>query len=393
MRTVHRCLGIFVTLIVLGGAAPADGFDGQPHEAIGGPDKAASLNTRLHEALDHVREQQHVPGCVAAYVLADGRAHAFASGLADVEYRRPMTPETRLMSGSIGKMFVAATALTLVRDGTLDLDAPISRWLGNEPWFSHLPNGDQITLRMLLTHSSGLRDHVFLPSFSRDVVASLATPDYVFPPERLVSYVLDTVPLFPAGRGYAYSDTGYILAGMIIERASGRPYDELVQERILYPLNLSLTSPSAGRIHAGLAQGYVDPQNPIIRGLTTSLERGVYRFNPGSEWTGGGLVTNARDLATWIHALFGGRVLPAEVAQQIIDSKVPIAERRGYGLGAYLLETEFGPLYGHGGWFLGFRSYVAYVAERRTAVAVQCNSDKSNPDAIVHTLLEAMFRR
>src|SRR6056297_614268 len=116
-------------------------------------------------ALDAFQQEYGFPGATAAYVLQDGTSIVAATGLADVENGSPMTVQSRMLAASIGKTFVGATVVALAREGVLELDAPLARWLGDRQWFDRLPNHDVITLRQLLNHSSGLPDHVHLESF------------------------------------------------------------------------------------------------------------------------------------------------------------------------------------------------------------------------------------
>ena len=144
-----------------------------------------------------------------------------------------MTPRSRMLAASIGKTFVGATAVALAREGVLDLDSLVSQWLGNRPWFARLPNHDTITLRHLLTHRSGVPDHVHLESFAAALSQEWRKKENLFPPERLIQFVLDRPPLFEAGKGWAYTDTGYILIGLVIEKVTGRSYYTEIQERFL----------------------------------------------------------------------------------------------------------------------------------------------------------------
>jgi D-alanyl-D-alanine carboxypeptidase len=357
------------------------------------PDAGASLPVRFQAELDRLREANGLPGITAAYQLQDGTTQAFGSGFADRELDLPATAETRMMSGSTGKTFVGALAVTLAHDGKLGLDDPIQKWLGDEPWFARLPNARSITLRMLLNHSSGLRDHVFSEAFGTALLD--LDPERKFAPAELIGFILDTEPLFAPGQGYSYSDTNFILAGLILERAGGAPYYEQIEHRFLYPLGLTQTAPSPGRIHPGLAQGYLDPKGPLTGLGATTLDRGVFRFDPGSEWTGGGLVTSPRDLVRWACALFGGRATSAQALAAMLGSVAPKSgepgRNVGYGLGVGKGAGDFGPEYGHGGWFPGYRTSFAYYADHGVAVAVQTNGD-AVPGERVHELRQTLAR-
>lgn len=352
----------------------------QPQKLSGRPDKPIDVNAasaRFQKRLDALRSRHGFPGATAAFALADGRIVTVATGLADREEQIAMKPDSRMLSGSIGKTFVAALALQLVAEGKLSLDRPIKTWLGAEPWFDRLPGGNQITLRHLLTHSSGLPDHVYSPEYAHAVKSERnAEPDRIFPPRRLVNFVLDKELLFPVGEGYQYTDTGYILVGLIIEKAGGRPYYEQLQSRILGPLELTLTSPSNKRELTSLAPGHLAEDNRF--GLPQkNAELGLMRFNPGTEWTGGGLCSNPRDLVRWAMALYRGGLFETRWQRELLASKVPRDDsgERFYGLGVYVSQTPLGTSLGHGGWFPGWRSSMQYFPNHELAVAVQLNTD------------------
>lgn len=318
--------------------------------------QAARMQPATFQAtLDSMRDRYELPGATAAYVSADGSSGVAATGFADVESRRPMTPGSRMLAASIGKSFVGATAALLAHDGTLNLDTPIARWLEDRPWFGDLPGGDRITLRHLLTHRSGLPDHVHLEAFAEAVARRWQEPGNPFPPDTLIQFVLGRPALFEPGEGWAYSDTGYILAGLVIEAATGHNYYDLVQDRFLAPLGLRHTSPSNDRNLPGLAAGY-SADNPFGWPATSTVSDGTLAWHPGMEWTGGGLVSTAEDLARWGAALFGGTALPEAALDQMLsaNSVDPAQPDVGYGLGvAVYRASPFGPVYGQGGGFRG----------------------------------------
>jgi D-alanyl-D-alanine carboxypeptidase len=354
---------------------------------------ADSLAVRFQAELDRLRQANELPAMTAAYLLPDDEIPAvFASGTADRELGLPATVETRMLSGSTGKTFVAALALALQDEGKLDLDDPLQRWLGEEAWFARLPHGEATTVRMLLNHSSGLADHVYSEAFGA-ALTHLA-PDQTFAPADLIGFVLDSKPLFAPGQGYSYSDTNSILAGLVLERAGGAPFYEQIQHRFLYPLGLFLTGPSPGRIHAGLAQGYLSADRALAGLGETTLDGGVFRFDPGSEWTGGGLVTSPRDLARWASALYGGRAIGASAVEEMLASVAPGSGedgRSGYGLGVYIWKGDHGLEYGHGGWFPGYCTSVAFYPEQGVAVSVQTNTDDL-AGSDVHDLRRSLAR-
>lgn len=346
------------------------------------------------------------PGATVAFVLRDGRITGFATGFSDIEEKSVMSTESRMPVGSIGKTYVAAVALSMVSEGTLDLDAKIVKWLGDEPWFNRLPNQEMITLRHLLNHSSGLIDHVFdTGSGFQDYFKKQLSPDNAertIDPRELVQFVLDREPLFPSGEGFHYSDTGYILVGLIIEKASGSTYYEELSNRFLKPMNLTFTSPLKQQKIVGLAQGYA-PKSQQIFGLPYKVveDAGVFVFDPSLEWTGGGVVSNPQDLVRWAKALYEGKAIDRPYLDEMLNSVANPAKDRddsgrvyGYGLGVSIVKTKYGTTFRHGGFFPGYNSMLAYFPDHGIAVAMQINTDSSKIEehfeAIVKIIIEAI---
>lgn len=357
-----------------------------------------ALKAAVQADLDRLRVQIGFPGATAAFVLPDGKIAVFATGLADPARKIPMTSAGRIMSGSIGKTFVAALTLALVNEGKLDLDDKISKWLGNEPWFSRLSNGDAITLRMLLNHTSGIPDYVYSSRFAEASSALFADPDKHPGPLDLIRYSLDEEALFEPGTQYTYSDTDYLLAGLILEKASGENYYQAIIKRFLYPHQLTRTAPSPGRYHPGLVQGHTAADNLFNLPGGLSLNEGVWHLDPGFEWTGGGLVTNVRDLARWGSLLYSGRAMEGDYLEQML-AQPPAgvtyvdyllapprtdAEKthgRGYyGLAVSVSGTGDNLNYGHCGWFPGYLSTFAYYPASGVTVAFQMNTDLGGLD-------------
>lgn len=316
--------------------------------------------------LDEARARWNFPGATAGFVLPDGRSAAVATGLSDLEAKTLLKPSDRMPAGSVGKTFVAAVALQLVQEGKLSLDDKLERLLGGEKWFARLPNSGALTLRTLLNHSSGIPNHAEDSGFLKELFKHSARD---VKHEELLTYVLGKPPLFPAGRGYYYSDTNYILAGLAVEKAAGRPLYELVAERLLKPLRLDATIPSDALTLPGVANGYLEGK-PVIVG-------GRFTINPQWEWAGGGFASTTEDLARWVGALYGGQVLRPETVLQMMQGVAPAEEGRSYGLGTQFYESKLGWAYGHDGEFPGYLSDVRYYSPFKISVAVQVNADES----------------
>lgn len=347
------------------------------------PAAAPGLEAQFRSQLDALREEYRFPGATAAYILPDGSIGVAATGVSDAEAGTPMQRNSRMLAASIGKSFVGATAVALAEEGRLSLDAPISTWLEERRWFSRLPNHESITLRHLLTHSSGLPDHVYSPEFARGLAQNWRRAGNPYPPEALVEFVLDEPALFEAGRGWAYSDTGYILVGLILEAVLEHSYYDEIMQRFLVPLRLGLTTPSDRPILPLLAAGYLTEDSPLGLPVKTTIAPGIMAWNPALEWTGGGLVSNSRDLVVWAKALYESRALSGPALEELLRS-VPVDGDNPnvqYGAGVGIYEgTALGPVYGHGGQIPGYTSSMRYYPAHGVAVAFQINSDIVDED-------------
>ena len=211
--------------------------------AVATPVAADTVQTRLNDLLAGFAETYSFPGATAAIATPDGIVVTAAVGLADREAGEPMLPETSLLAASIGKSFVAMTALALESEGLLARSDLVSAYLGGHEWFNRVPNHATMRVGDLMRHGAGLTDHVHLEAFQAEMARRMGSGAAAFTPEEAIAFVLDTEPLFPAGTGWAYSDTGYLLLGLVIEEVSGRSFYDLATERFLDPLDLEGTAP------------------------------------------------------------------------------------------------------------------------------------------------------
>jgi D-alanyl-D-alanine carboxypeptidase len=337
---------------------------------------AAYSQTPLKTALQLKLEEWHkagsFPGATFGVVLADGDSFGLAVGFSDRETKTPLKPTDRMLAGSVGKTFAAATALQLVKEGKIGLDDKIEKYLGSEPWFSRLPNARDITVRQLMNHTSGLVRYEFKEQFTKDLTAN---PEKVWKPAELVAYLLDEKAPFEAGKGWDYSDTNYIVLGMIIEKVTGRKFYDEANRRLLKPLKLTGTIPQDGPRLNGVVQGYAGANNPF-GGKDAMIENGKFVINPQFEWTGGGYASTAQDLARWAKMFYEGKAFSADLLPQVVEG-VPapmLGRETRYGLGAIIRKTPTGVSYGHSGFFPGYMTDMMYFPEQKVAVAVQVNT-------------------
>jgi D-alanyl-D-alanine carboxypeptidase len=221
------------------------------------PGQATELQEILQAKLAELQAASGSPGVTAGIVLADGASFGLAAGMADTVEAIPMTADGRLMQGSVGKTYVSAVAMQLVGEGRLDLDAKVSAYLGDEPWFERLPNSADITVRQLMNHTSGIIRYEFDDRFIADL---LAQPDKVWEPVEQLAYLFDMEAPFAAGEGWDYSDTNYIVLGLIIERLAGADYYDELRRRILVPSSYATRCPAIRDASRASCRGTLAPK-------------------------------------------------------------------------------------------------------------------------------------
>jgi len=188
--------------------------------------------------------------------------------------------------------FFAALVLQLVGEGRVALDEKVSRYLGHEPWYYGIPNGETITVRMLLNHTSGI------PEYGGDFMTSLIRePGRRRSPLDAVKSVAGAKPLFPAGTAFSYTDVNFQLLQLLAERVTSRPAYSEIRRRLLEPLRLSGIVPADQKSIPGLVPGYAGLDS--FMGFDAVMNDGGLILDPAFESGGGGFVTNAGDLARW----------------------------------------------------------------------------------------------
>jgi len=387
---MHPPLGAALLLLLLPFTTPAPA---QPSRAASPPaDRAFTppFIARLQHLLDSTRTAAQWPAASLAVVHNDGLVLALTSGLADTAQKLALRPSHLLLQGSVGKTYVAAIALQLVEEGRLDLDAPISRYVGNAPWFAALPNAASTTVRHLMRHQSGLVRYEFQPSVTRLLREQ---PFKVWSVADRLQVLAGTTPPFAAGAGWEYSDTNYIVLGAIIEQLTGRPYDDELKRRLLDPLQLRATLPASRPDIPGLANGYAGPRNEL-GGYDASVANGRLQINPQFEWTGGGVASSTLDLARWGRALYAGPVLADSTRRLMLDA-VParLGPNVRYGLGVIVRPTAAGETWGHSGFFPGYATELHHLSSLGVTVALQVNVTDPYPrtmNQLVVRVLQAL---
>jgi len=329
------------------------------------------LKKELQLKLDEWHKAGKFPGATFGVVLESGESFGLAVGFSDRDAKTPMKSIDRMPAGSTGKTFAAAMAMQLIKDGKISLDDKIEKYLGKETWFGRLPNAKDVTIRQLMNHTSGLVRYEFKKEFTDFLTAN---PYKVWRPEERLAYLFDEKPPFEAGKGWDYSDTNYIVLGMIMERVTGKKFYDEAYKRFVKKFKLNDTIAQDGPELKGVVQGYAGANNPF-GGKDKMIENGKFIVNPQLEWTGGGWASTGVDLARWAKTMYEGKAFDASLVPVMLDG-VPAKLGRDvkYGLGVIIRPTQAGLAYGHSGFFPGYMTDMMYFPEQKIAVAVQVNT-------------------
>ena len=287
------------------------------------------------------------PGAVVV-VRDQAGVRGYAAGYANLAAKQRMTPVARFRIGSLTKTFVATVVLQLAGEARLGLDDPVERWLPGL-----VPGGAQITLRRLMNHSSGLFNYTEDANFW---AAARLQPRRVWAPQELVRVGTAHPPLFAPGTSWSYSNTNYIVLGLVVEAVTQRPLAQELEQRIFGPLGLSATSlPSRPPMPAPFAHGYVPRGSDVVPGTFKGKRfDATTTFDPSWIWAAGGIVSNGVDLTRFYAALLAGQLLSpglfAEMTATFGDS--------GYGLGLEREQLPCGTVWGHFGAVPGYLTAV-----------------------------------
>jgi D-alanyl-D-alanine carboxypeptidase len=325
---------------------------------------------KLQTLLDSLRTAGNYPGLSVSIIKTNGDQIDLVSGFNDKEKRSSLKKSDMMLQGSVGKTYASALALMLVQQGKIDLDKPVLYYLGIHDWYLKIPNAKDVTVRMLMNHTSGIMRYEFKEKFTQDLTSN---PDKVWSPVDLLTYIFNDTASFKAGEGWEYSDTNYILLGMIIEQVTGKKYYDLLSSMILQPQKLRNTLPSDQRRLKGLAQGYAGAENAFGGKDKVVDEKGFFIINPQFEWTGGGIYSTTNDLTKWGKLLYESKIVDTAL---LFSSAAPakLGKDTRYALGVIIRPTALGNAYGHSGFFPGYLTELFYFPEKQICISVQANS-------------------
>ncbi|MFE0177763.1 serine hydrolase domain-containing protein [Streptomyces sp. NPDC059002] len=346
--------------------------------ALAAPALAAPPGDR-HEATQRAFDgavKQGVPGVTGEARDKYGTWRG-ASGLGDLERGTPRGERDHFRVASVTKTFVATVLLQLQAEDRIDLDDPVGKWLPGVVE-GHGHDGDRITVRQLLNHTSGIFDVVADEEYQRKVYS----PEFLkhrydtWTPRQLVRMAMRNKPYFAPGEGWRYSNTNYILAGMIIKKVTGNGYGDEIKRRVIEPLHLKstrvpTTDPTLPRPHS---RAYSK-----LGGEPKDTTYDVTEFNPTVAGSSGGMISDAADLNHFYTALLRGKLLPPEQLAEMktgvpTDESHPPGSRYGLGLESLKLPCG-GVIWGHGGDFHGTTTFAAATPDGSHALAYNFNAD------------------
>ena len=312
------------------------------------------------EAIMAPLDRQDAPGA-AVIVTREGRTlFRQGYGMADLELGVPMAPDMVFRLGSITKQFTAVAILMLAAEGTLALGDPLTRFLPDYPTHGHT-----VTVEHLLTHTSGIKSYTSMPEW-----LPLWRKDMAL--DELIGLFRDQPPEFAPGERFSYSNSGYVLLGAIVERASGLGYAEFLERRIFGPLGMAHS-------HYDRTERVIPRRLPGYQPGPAGIEHAPY-LSMTQPHAAGGLLSSVDDLARWDAALYTDQLLPPALLQRAFTSaRLNNGEETGYGYGWGLAAYHGRRIVEHGGGIPGFLSDAKRLPEDGLYVALLMNSTLADP--------------
>ena len=316
--------------------------------------------------------ESHAPGASFAVIRGTDTLAYGAYGLANVEAARAPTTATIYEIGSNTKQFTSAAIMKLVEQGRVKLDDDLSTYVPEFPL-----HGRHVSIRQLLTHTSGIHDYTSSPEWPK-------TWGQVLSPDAIIKFVAADTFDFAPGTAYRYDNTGYVLLGMVIEKASGQKYAKYIDAQFFKPLGLRETSYCPSRTSdPAFALGYTKGPNAIERAQFLDLSH---------PFAAGALCSSVGDFAKWQRALASGRaVSPASYALMSTADTLTNGRRINYGFGLVPGTFAGHATVSHTGGIPGFATAAAYVADDSLSIVVFTNYDRESPQRVVQNLLRVAY--
>ena len=342
-------------------ATPSD--DGKPSRS----EACQALDAKLQTAVEKGRANAKSPDAVLGVATPECGVSHYVTGThgiaSDALYR----------IGSVTKTYVATVVLKMASEKLLGLEDVVEKYVPG------VKNGTTVTVRQLLNHTSGLFN------YTEDATFWTGSPTKVWAPQALVDVANGHDPYFAPGTSWHYSNTNFIVLGMIAEKVSGTKIGPLVRARVLTPNTLGSTFFDGEETVAGtLAPGF-DAKNANV----------TEKYSPSWAWSAGAMVANIDDVTRWITRLGGGEVHDAVMQAEVLKTVATDDPNLRYGLGIMVLSAGVtggaGPGYGHGGDIYGYHTQSFHFPKKQTTIVAIVNKDGTNPNAISVEALTVLF--
>lgn len=386
-RTIGIGLAAVLTLSACG--------SGSNNDADAPLDVDATM-TSISEVVNTYLERTGAPGLTLAVLFPDGDdgviERTIAAGYSNIADDLLADPSHHYRFGSITKTMTSAVMLQLVDEGLVELDAPVSTYLGTG-WakgyeWNDTDYGDRITIRQILNHTDGFAEYAFDPGFYLEAGARLTTP---YEPEEIVEWAVRRGPQYEPGNGYLYNTVGHVVAGLVIEEITGKSAEEVLRTRLFDPVRatdayLAPTKFAPADGVAGYVQGALKAAYDLLPSFApyradaavgdfydvTVAPQDVPR---SAGWTGGGIEAQADDIARIFRSLFTDVVTGDELEEFLKPSA-----HSDYGLGVNVGPKAGLTVYSHGGGVPGFRSEAVFAPDIDVTLAVSTNVIQVDPD-------------
>ncbi len=335
------------------------------------PTLAPQQSARVDQLVNRTMSGQHLAGLSLAIVRDGNVLYANAYGYRNIESGLAADVTTLYEIGEITQEFTATAILLLRQDGKLSLADPVMKYLPD------LPRGAGITLRNLLNHTSGIPDYTNTPEFKRRRGQDVA-------PFEIVTTVRGMPLQFSPGTQYSFSNTNYVLLGMIVEKAGGIPYGDFLYERIFKSLNLNNTAYNASATNTPeFATGYFNANGNLKPALPADLR---WAFSAA------GLVSNVLDLAFWDAALMSGRVIdPADRNAMLTPIVLNDGRALPHAFGGNLLTLNGHKESAQGGTRPGFSTENAVFPDDRLAIVLLSNTENFRGQALIKDIFSIFY--
>lgn len=306
------------------------------------------------------------------------------AGKADIAMDVNLEPCHKHLIASISKVYTATVTYKLIEQGLISLDGKATDYLTYD-WIDRLANADKATIAQLLSHQSGIFDYLQPAAFDLEIINA---PYKGWNKEDQIKYALDQDAYFDPGVDYSYSNTNFVLLGMIAEAVSGKPLGQLYREFIFAPLELKNSYyDESDPIPAGTAKGYLDLYtNGNVINNESLYQNELYNAD-------GGIATNVQDMLTFFTALRTGRIISEDSYKKMTDwfPLLDYGDQTANGYGLEYFDSPIGEGFGHTGGIYGFTSIMLYVPDRDMTFIAIVNSIGGELDGLARDLQDASF--